>query len=177
VSPVAPRAVVIGIGNRDGGDDAAGPALLARLRGRMPPDIGLIEQSGEATTLLDTLACAADAYLIDACRSGCLPGTIHRFDALARPLPRIHRECSTHGFGIADGIELARVLGVLPRHCLVYCIEGASYQPGAPLSAPVLAALETLAARLLTDLGQRSAAAARGAADSLPVRHRCERPS
>ncbi len=149
----APRIVVIGIGNADRGDDAAGPALLDRLRGRLPVHVELIEQRGESTALLAQLQDAGAAYLIDACRSGRPPGTVRRIDALASSLPRDGHHCSTHGFGVSQALELARALGLLPGRCVVYCIEGASYDPGAPLSAPVRMAIDTLAARLIAEIG------------------------
>lgn len=149
-----PRTVVIGIGNPDRGDDGAGPALLARLRDNLPPDVALIAHGGEATALLGVLAEAGEAYLIDACRSGSRPGTVRRLDVLARPLPPQGGECSTHGLGVAQALELARALGMLPRRCVVYSIEGGSYQPGARLSPPVSAALDTLAPRLVAEIGR-----------------------
>jgi hydrogenase maturation protease len=149
----APRTVVIGIGNPDRGDDAAGPQLLGRLRGRLPAHVQLIEQRGEATALLAQLQGCDAAYLIDACRSGSPPGALRRIDARDCPLPPDSGECSTHGFGLAQALELARALGLLPRRCVVYCIEGASYDPGAPLSAPVRCAIDTLAARLIAEIG------------------------
>ena len=153
--PKSPRTAVIGIGNPDRGDDGAGPALLRRLRGRVGEDIELIAHAGEAAALIDLLQDATRAYLIDACRSGRPPGTLRRIDAHACSLPRDGRESSTHGLGVAQALELARALTLLPRRCVVYCIEGGSYALGAPLSAPVLAAIDTLAARLLAELRER----------------------
>ena len=147
-----PRTIVIGIGNPDRGDDAAGPAALARLRGRLAPGIELIENNGEATALLALLEDAVEVYMIDACRSGRPPGTLHRIDALAHTLPPDGSECSTHGLGVAQGLELARVLGLLPPRCVVYLIEGESYEPGAPLSAAVCTAVASLAERLIAEL-------------------------
>jgi hydrogenase maturation protease len=149
----APRTVVIGIGNPDRGDDAAGPQVLRRLRGRLPAHVELIEEGGESIALLDQLQGCEAAYLIDACRSGGPPGALRRIDARDCPLPPDSRECSTHGFGLAQALELGRALGLLPRRCVVYCIEGTSYDPGAPLSDPVRSAIDTLAARLIAEIG------------------------
>lgn len=153
--PKRPRVAVIGIGNPDRGDDGAGPALLGRLRGRVGEDVELIAHGGEAGALIDLLQDTTRAYLIDACRSGRPPGTLRRIDALACSLPVDGRDSSTHGLGLAQALELARALALLPQRCVVYCIEGRSYAPGASLSAPVLAAIDTLAARLIAELGER----------------------
>ena len=60
----------------------------------------------------------------------------------ATPLPRGALGMSTHGFGLAEALELARALGQLPRRCIVYAIEGASFETGAPLSPEVAAAVD-----------------------------------
>jgi hydrogenase maturation protease len=47
----------------------------------------------------------------------------------------------THGFGLAGAIELARALDRLPPRFVVVGIEAQGFDHGAPLSAPVLAAI------------------------------------
>lgn len=138
---VAPRRIVLGIGNPDRGDDGAGRRVARLLRGRLPERIEVAEHDGEATALLARLEGAAAAYLIDACASGAPPGTVHRFDVSAAPLPHGVFGLSTHGMGLAAAVELARALGQLPLRCIVYAIEGESFAPGAPLSLPVSAAV------------------------------------
>lgn len=151
------RRVVIGIGNPDRGDDAAGRAAARLLRGSLPHDVDIVEHDGEATGLLARLDGATAAYLVDACRSGAAPGTVRRFDATAVPLPQGLFEVSTHGFGVAAAIELARALGRLPDRCIIYAIEGGSFSAGAPLSAPVAQAVTDVAARLHGEIAGRSA--------------------
>ncbi len=150
------RQIVIGIGNLERGDDAAGRIALERLRGRLPADIELIEESGEAAALLAAMEGATAAYLIDACTSGAASGTVYRLDAAASPLPRALRSCSTHGLGLAEALELARALGTLPGRCIVYAIEGASFELGAPLSAPVRAQIDALVTPLAAEIALAS---------------------
>lgn len=146
------RRIVLGIGNSDRGDDAAGRAVVRLLRGTPPDGVELIEQDGEATALLTYLEGAATAFVVDACSSGAPPGTVQRFDVGTGPLPHATFGLSTHGFGLAEAIELARALGQLPPRCVVYAIEGSSFEAGAPLSASVAAAVATVAARLRTEI-------------------------
>lgn len=148
----APRQVVIGIGNLERGDDAAGRIALRELRGRLSPDVALIEESGEATELLAAMEGVGAAYLIDACVSGAAAGTIVRFDAATSPWPRALRSCSTHGFGLAEALELARALAMLPHRCIVYAIEGESFELGAPLSEQVRAQIDALVTRLAAEV-------------------------
>ncbi len=115
-SPAAGNAewAVIGIGNPDRGDDTAGRLVIRGLHDRYDAREKLIEMSGEPSELLDSLAAASDGILVDACRSGTPPGTIHRFDVSTEPLPHRILSLSTHGLGLAEALELARTLGQLP---------------------------------------------------------------
>ena len=141
--------MVIGLGNAGRGDDAAGRACVAALRGRLPDGIELIETDGEPASLLVLLARASEACLIDACVSGAQPGTVRRFDVASHALPALSATDSTHGLGLREALELARGLGVLPERCVVYAIEGLSYEPGAPLTEPMRAAISAVAERIV----------------------------
>ncbi len=143
-----PRCVVLGVGNCDRGDDAAGPIVARALRGRLPDGVAVIEGSGEATALIAHMDGAATVFLIDACVSGAPPGTVHRVDASAAPVPERLRGLTTHGFGVAAAVELARAVGQLPPRCIIYAIEGAAFEPGAAVS-PAVAAAAAAAARAL----------------------------
>lgn len=139
--------VVIGVGNPLRGDDAAGIMVARRLR------VGarVLEQSGEATALLDALRGVAAAFIVDAA-AGAQPGRLRRLDAAVQPLPQGLFGASTHGLGVAEGVELARALGTLPPVCVVYALEGERFETGAPLSPAVQAALPAAAARIEAEI-------------------------
>jgi len=149
-----PRCVVLGVGNPDRGDDAAGPIVARALRGRLPDGVAVIEGSGEATALIAHMDGAAAVFLIDACVSGAPPGTVHRVDASAAPVPERLRGLTTHGFGVAAAVELARAVGQLPPRCVIYAIEGAAFETGAALSPAVAAAAAEAARALCAEIGQ-----------------------
>lgn len=148
----AGRRVIIGVGNPDRGDDAAGRAVARLLRQTPPIGVEIVEQDGEATALLAALDDAAAVFIVDACASGARPGAVLRFNAAAGPLPGKTFALSSHGFGLAEAVELARALGQLPSTCMVYAIEGGSFETGAPLSPPVAAAAASLAERLRVEI-------------------------
>jgi hydrogenase maturation protease len=148
------RRLVLGIGNSDRGDDGAGRAVIRHLRGTLPDDVTLAQETGEVTSLLAQLASVDAAYLIDACASGAAPGTIQRFDAAVAALPQQWFATSTHGLGLAEAIELARALGQLPPSCIVYAIEGACFDAGAPLTPAVADAVAAVAERLRADFAE-----------------------
>jgi len=141
--------VVIGVGNTMRADDAAGVLAVRRLAPR--PGVEIREQSGEATALLEALRGRAAALVVDAAL-GAEPGRLHRLDAAARPLPQGLFGVSSHGFGVAEGIELARALGALPPVCVVYALEGDCFDTGAPLSDAVARALPRLAEDITKDI-------------------------
>jgi hydrogenase maturation protease len=142
------RRVVVGIGNPDRGDDAAGRAVVGLLRNKPPDGVDLLEQDGETTALLACLEGASTAFLVDACESGARAGTVQRFDVAEAPLPQAFFRLSTHGMGLAEAIELARALGQLPPRCVVYAIEGSVFEVGDPLSPSVATAIAAVAAQL-----------------------------
>ncbi len=152
------RSVLIGIGNPDCGDDGAGRKVARSLVGKLPGQVQIIELDGEVTALLHQLRGADAAVLIDACRSGSVAGTVHRFDVAAQPLPRGALALSSHGVGVAEAIELARVLGDLPPACVVYAIEAECVEPGSALSTPVAAAVAETAARVRGEFERLAAA-------------------
>ncbi len=140
--------LVIGVGHPDCGDDAAGPLVARRLRA-----LGLraLELPGEATGLMNAWEGEQDVILVDATLTGAPPGSIQIWDAASAPLTRESFRCSTHGIGVAEAVELARILGRLPGRMRIYGIEGRRFGPGQPLSAEVAAAIEETARRILQE--------------------------
>lgn len=129
--------VVIGVGNQDRGDDAAGRRVAAALRGTVPDGVVVLESDGDPATIIDSWSGADRAILVDAMVSGAAPGTVRRIDATESPLPVTVQLASTHAMGAADAVELARTLERLPGRLVVYGIEGARFHPGEPLSPEV----------------------------------------
>lgn len=154
-----PAVVVIGVGNPDRGDDGAGPAVSKQVRdmlatgGLEPPrGVRVLECDGEAVGLIEAWDGAQAAILIDAARSGAPPGFIHRIDAIREAMTGAGFRSSTHAFGVAEAVALARALGRLPSRLVVYGIEGRSFEAGADLCAEVAAAVRPAAARVVADL-------------------------
>lgn len=149
-----PNVLVVGVGNEDRGDDGLGIAAARRVHARNLPNVLVKEQSGGGTDLIDLLRMtnAGRVYIIDAMTSGASPGTIERMDVHDSPLPARLTLNSSHLFGIAQAIELARVMGWLPSRLTVYGIEGKHYEHHAPLTQEVLSAIETVVERIAQDV-------------------------
>jgi hydrogenase maturation protease len=144
--------LVIGVGNPIRGEDNIGRVVVDLLRSRKPVNVRLVERDGEAMTLLADLQCAGHAWLIDAAQSGAPAGTFHRIDCAMSDAVVPRGSVSSHGFGVAEAIELARALGTLPVHCIVYAIEATDFTPGAVMSPAVTRAAHEVADRILAEL-------------------------
>ena len=147
------RRLIIGVGNPYRGDDGVGHAVVRALRDLPLPGVALRTVSGEATQLIDAWSSADQVVVIDASHSGTDVATISHFDARDDNLPATLERASTHGFGVAEAVALARNLDRLPAHLDVYAIEGANFEPGEGLTAEVAAAVRLLA-RQLADLAR-----------------------
>jgi hydrogenase maturation protease len=143
---------LIGVGNRFRGDDGAGLEVASRLRMTHPPGCRILEEEGEPGSLIEDWALVREALVVDAVSTGAEPGTLHRFDATAEPLPVELFRSSTHALGIADAVELARELERLPPRLAVYGIEGESFETGEGLSPAVEATVDKLVAELCEEL-------------------------
>ncbi len=142
-----PSTVVIGVGNEYRSDDGAGIAVARRLRMLFPTGVTVLEESGEGAALIEAWKGATWVMLVDAVRSGAPPGTIHRLDARAAPVPTGFFHYSTHAFSVAEAVELARSLDQLPAHLIVYGIEGENFTAGVELSSAVKQAVEAVVER------------------------------
>jgi hydrogenase maturation protease len=138
MSPV----LVIGVGNDYRSDDAVGLAVVRTLKAKELPSTLCLESDGDGTTLMETWSQASRVIIVDAISSGAQPGTIHRFDALTQPLPASYSFSSTHAFGVAEAIQLARTLDQLPASLVVYGIEGKNFIAGTERSVEVEGAVQ-----------------------------------
>jgi hydrogenase maturation protease len=160
---------IIGCGNIDRGDDAAGLLVARRLRALAAASLfvaiagveisGLVimEQSGESFSLMDCWTVNDDVILVDATAPRGTPGQVQLWNAHADQLPEDIFSCSTHAFGVREAVELARTMSGLPRTLLIYGIEGKQFFHGAPPSPEVERAVESVANELMMRLTATSA--------------------
>lgn len=138
--------LVIGVGNTDRGDDAAGVLVARALDGAR------VVELRDCSSLLDAWEPVDEVIVVDSMRSGRKPGAIVRFDGLVDRLPARNFP-STHSFGLAESLELGRALGRLPRRLTIYGIEGTEFGVGTDPSPAVVAAVEQLAVDLNGECG------------------------
>jgi hydrogenase maturation protease len=143
---MSPERLVIGIGNPDRGDDAAGVQVARGVHG------GRAIEWADCSVLMDLWDTADHVILVDAMRSGLAPGTVRRFDAHADHLPA-RTFPTTHAFGVAETVELARSLGRLPERLTVYGIEASDLDVGSRLSDEVADAVHRVVVEIDAELG------------------------
>jgi hydrogenase maturation protease len=147
------RVLVIGCGNADRGDDAAGILVARRLRER---GVDAREYSGDGLALIDSWSRAEYVIMIDAVVTGAPAGTISGCMGADAAVLR-GRSTSSHSFDVASAIELARALDCLPESFKIYGIEGQAFDLGTPPQPAVLASVERVASLVLAEVGRAEA--------------------
>lgn len=143
--------LVVAIGNPDRGDDGVGPAVARELRQRAT-GVRIFECGGNLLDLIDEWAGYGAAVLVDASGPTGDPGRIRRIDLVDSLLPADFSRNSTHAFGLAETIELARALDQLPRRLIVYLVEGEWFEIGGALSPRVAGTVRKAADAILSEL-------------------------
>ena len=131
------KVLIIGIGNEYRCDDGVGVVIARALRERLPESVLIKEESGEGTALIEAWQGCERVILIDAISSGATQGTIIKLDVRKKKVPESFFHSSSHAFGLAEAIELSRVMNTLPRELLVFGIEGGTFHAGRTLSRSV----------------------------------------
>jgi len=150
------RTLVIGCGNRDRGDDAAGILVVRRLREH---GIDAREHSSDGLALIDTWSAAEYVILIDTVMTGAPPGTISGAMGADAAVLR-SATTSSHSFDVAAAIELARALDRMPGSLKIYGIEGCAFELGTEPQPVVLAAAERVASLVLAEVQRLQGAGA-----------------
>ena len=154
--------LVLGIGNPLMGDDGAGVELAHRLQERDYGPLVHVEEGGtQGMTLLPLLEDADTLILLDAVRTGALPGTV--VTRSREELPRhFSRVMSPHQIGMKEVLGAAQLCGTLPRAITLVGVEAAHTEFCQPMSAEVRAAMpqaleliENLIARAVEDCADR----------------------
>ena len=148
------RLMVIGLGNPDRGDDGVGALVVDALSGRLPDGVETMIRTGDMMALIEDWAGVDAAICIDAAAPLGAPGRIHRIDGLAGTLLPEPGLASSHGFGLAEVIALAGVLGTSPPTLVVFAVEGDNFQGGAPVSAAVAGVVGEVAERVLAEVAR-----------------------
>jgi len=133
---------LIGIGNPDRGDDGVGWEVASRVRSWHTMTV-----TAGSFDLIDDWDADDEVVIVDAMRSGRATGATLRIDARANEVPT-SAFASTHTFGPAEVVALAKAMGRLPRTLEVIGIEAGTVVHGSTMSSEVAAAATELVKEL-----------------------------
>jgi hydrogenase maturation protease len=144
---------VLGIGSPFGAD-RLGLDVAETLKSRFDAKcVAVIACDRPGARLLEDLRGASAVLLIDAVRSSGAPsGTLHRLEGDAIP-HQLERHTSTHGFGLAEAIALARELNELPQRLILL---------GAEMGTGTTETVERVAQAAVSQIGEWLAEIGRG---------------
>jgi hydrogenase maturation protease len=149
------RVRVIGCGNPDAGDDAAGLEAAEGIRERAPADVEVM-MAADPLAVLELIEDEVElVVLVDAVRTmggprG--PGTIVRAElGPDGSLGELRTSLSSHGFGIAETVGLVAAIRTLPR-VVFFGVEAGSLAMGADLSPEVQEAIPELVDAVLEEV-------------------------
>ncbi len=103
--------------------------------------------------LINLLQGFNSVFLIDAIKTDAAIGTIHRFEEQQTEFS--FNTLSSHGFGVAQALQLGSSLNMLPREIILYGIEIGKIDCFAPLTANVNHAVSLLVDRMTSELLSR----------------------
>ena len=166
MSSTSPRRVVLAaVGSELRGDDAAGPAVLARVGA-----LDGVDLLGALASPLDLLGAwdGADlAIVVDAVDGLDPPGGVCVIDVDMASAPdvsgRTRPTASSHGLGVIDTLRIARAMGTAPDRVLLVGVSSGDFEGSAGLSPAVSRAVERAAQRVVELAGGATA----------PREHRC----
>ena len=146
--------LVVGCGNLLRGDDAAGPVLVRMLAERdLRPGVRLVDGGTAGMDVAFAMRGARRVIVVDASAIGVEAGTVHRVPGselmnLDPPEGNLHRFRWDQALGFAQWL----LKDEYPDDVTVWLVEGASFEPGAPLTAEVESSLASIADQIVTDV-------------------------
>jgi hydrogenase maturation protease len=146
--------LVIGVGNRDRGDDAVGPVVCDLVAAAGLPGVDTLVFEGSVLDLPMHWNPGDRVVIVDAGAPAGRPGRVTQTDALTHQL-LAPSSASTHAIDVGAAVELARALGRLPAELSIVGIEGASFGFGDALQ-PIV---QRAANRTVAQISRRAARA------------------
>ena len=153
IKPVAPEDrsswMIVGLGTTLGHDDAIGLALVESLSGEaaFAGRCVLLESADAATVASLLLEWHRPVVLVDAADMNLAPGEYRFFSDKDASVILKTSSVSTHGLGLAEGLELARALGYDQTAC-VFGVQPFDLSPGQGLTPEMSSRFPSLLAAL-----------------------------
>ena len=147
---VAPRVLLLGLGNDILTDDAIGLHVVRQLQGQLAghPAVDVRETTEMGLALLDFMTGYSAVVIVDSIQTGrAAPGTVHELNATAL---KEFSGRTPHFLGVSETLALGRQLGLaMPDQVRIFAIEVEDpFTLGTAMTPALQAALPGLAKRL-----------------------------
>jgi hydrogenase maturation protease len=145
--------VIMGLGNVLPGDDGIGAAAVARIERdyRIPPGVRLVDGGTLGLSLLEPLSEAEHLILVDAVAVDRAPGTLVRLDG-ADVTDAVRDRLSPHQVGVADLLDVARLIGCYPASVILLGLVPESIDLAVVRSSAVERSLDQLVAAIVREV-------------------------
>jgi hydrogenase maturation protease len=151
-------ACIVCLGEKDRGDDGVGPLVAEQIR-RSHADVD-VRQCHDPFDLLDVISESGSVVVVDAARvvgepagASAAAGTIHVVADLEQARASLGL-ASTHAFGPAEVLALARTVGRARARVTLVAVVGEHFDVGAAAGSAVAAAVPAAAEQAVRLLGQ-----------------------
>ena len=141
------QALVVGVGNRNRGDDGVGPRVVDAVRARLA-HVTTYLAHGDLSDLVMRWEPDQQVIVVDAMVSGRPPGSIVQVNAIEEHLPIGSGLLSSHGVGLAEAVELARVLDRLPATLTIFGVEAEQFEYLGEIGTNVASAIDEVVDRI-----------------------------
>jgi hydrogenase maturation protease len=152
---------VVGLGSQLSGDDAIGLVLVDAIRARFPAAAVTCDAwpAADALTIAhDLLAQDGPVVVVDCADMGLRPGSYRLLSLDEVRLHVKHSPVSVHGIGLAEALELARILGhAQPVH--LFGVQPYRVAPGTSLTPELEAHVPALSEALAREVRRLTTAA------------------
>lgn len=134
--------LILGIGNKFRSDDGAGVVAAEKVKelGIDNFDVKIVD--GEGTDIMEAWNGYDNVIIIDAVQKNKSAGKVHELNANEQILESDFFNYSSHAFGLAEAINVSKVIHKLPRFLIVYGIEGDHFQFDTKLTGKVEKAVD-----------------------------------
>ena len=132
-----PSVLIVGIGNILLRDEGVGVRVVEEMLALgLPEGVAVVDGGTSGADLVDIIADRNKLIVIDAVDVEGRPGAVFRFTAgewMEQGFPSL----SLHQLGLAETLEMARLLGCAPRQVVIFGVKPKEVSPGLELSEEV----------------------------------------
>jgi hydrogenase maturation protease len=150
---IAPKVLVLGIGNLVMSDDGVGVKVVQRLQReyRFAETVEIMDGGTLGLDLLPKLEGIERLIVVDAVETGQQPGFCVRLTGLELPIA-LETKVSPHQMGLKDLLSVAELMGHAPREMVLIGVQPGSIEMDTELTAEVEAQLDELTCMVLNEL-------------------------